>query len=130
MKFWSVPNHFAMALATLSLSLGVPAAFGADLTAEQIIVKTVKRAQSIRAANKQADYSYTKFAVTEEFNGKGRLTEKKEKFFQYEAGYGRLNQIKLNGRTLSGAELRKQDEEALQSRREITDSKSRQRDDN
>jgi len=41
-----------------------------SLTAQQIINKTVERAQSLRGSNKQADYSYSKFAVTEEFNAK------------------------------------------------------------
>jgi hypothetical protein len=130
MKFWFGPSRIGVALAAITLSSSVWSAFAADLTAQQIIAKTVRRAQAIRAANRQADYSYTKFAITEEFNNKGKLTEKKEKVFQYEAGYGRLSQLKLNGRALSGAEFRKQDEDALQERREVTDSKSRQRDDN
>src|SRR5204862_4620236 len=110
------PGHCAIALAGVLLSLNVSGASASDLTAEQIIQKTVRRAQGICAANRQADYSYTKFAVTEEFNAQGKLTEKKEKVLQFEAGYGRLSQLKLNGRTLRGAEFRKQDEEALHAR--------------
>jgi len=101
-----------------------------SLTAQQIINKTVERAQSLRGSNKQADYSYSKFAVTEEFNAKGKLKEKKEKLLEFQAGYGRLSQIKLNGRPLSGAEFRKQDEAAIEARQQATDSKSNRRDDN
>jgi hypothetical protein len=90
----------------------------------------VERAQSIRVFNRQADYSYSKFAVTEEFNGKGQLKEKKEKLLEFQSGYGRLSQVKLNGRALSGAEVRKQEEAAAEERQHATDSKSNKRDDN
>jgi hypothetical protein len=123
-----------MTLMLAGLASGAPGLFAAVsgdcLTAEQIMRKAVARAESIRGANRQANYSYTKFAVTEEFDGKGHLKEKKEKVLQFEAGYGRLSDLKLNGRTLRGAEFRKQDEAALQARQEVTDSKSTRRDDN
>lgn len=100
------------------------------LTARDIVRKTVARAQAIRVANKQSDYSYSKFAVTEEFNGKGRLKEKKEKTLEFQSGYGRLSKLKLNGRALSGAEFRKQEEAALEARQQAMVSKSNKRDDN
>jgi hypothetical protein len=133
MNFWSLTNRFASALAAVSLCGAT--AFGATgpstaLTADQIMKKTIDRAETIRTANKHVDYSYTKFSVTEEFDGKGKLTDKKEKVLQYEAGYGRLSALKLNGRAISGAEFRKQDEAAIHARQEVTDSKSNRRDDN
>jgi len=114
----------------LSPLISFSATDAAALTAEQIVKKTVERAQAIEVAGKQSDYSYTKFSVTEEFNGKGKLKEKKEKLLQFESGRGRLSQLKLNGRTLSGAEFRKQEEAALEVRQQATDSKSNRHEDN
>ncbi len=122
---------FVVAL-TLGCANG-PAVAATDapaLPAETIVRKMVERAQGIQSANKQAGYSYTKFAVTEEFNGKGQLKEKKEKLLQFESGYGRLSQLKLNGRALTGSEFRKQEQEALEARQQATDSKTSKRDDN
>jgi hypothetical protein len=102
----------------------------AALTAREIVKKTGERAQAIYAANRQSGYSYTKFAVSEQFDGKGKLREKKEKFLQFEAGHGRLTQIKLNGRSLTGAEFRKQEQAAIEARQQVTDSKSNKREDN
>src|SRR5712671_3377154 len=99
---------FAAAVSVFHTGTGFSAAAAGAFTAEQILKKTVERAQTIQSANKQSDYSYTKFSVTEEFNGKGRLKEKKEKLLQFESGRGRLSQLKLNGRTLTGSEFRKQ----------------------
>jgi len=131
--FRRVPVILSFAAAAaflLSPVIGFSAAAPEALTAEQIVKKTVERAQAIEAAGKQSDYSYTKFSVTEEFNGKGKLKEKKEKLLQFESGRGRLSQLKLNGRTLSGAEFRKQEEAALEARQQATDSKSNRHEDN
>src|SRR6185503_17003304 len=100
MKCWFRSKQCALTLLGLSLSpVNVFAAAPGDSpTAEQIIQKTVERAQRIQAANRQANYSYTKSAVTEEFDSKGHLKEKREKVLQFEAGYGRLSTLKLNGR--------------------------------
>ncbi len=114
----------------VSAASGFSAAAPSELTTEQIVKKTVERAQAIQAANQQANYSYTKFAVTEEFNAKGRLKEKKEKLLQFESGYGRLSQFRLNGRSLSGVEFRKQEQVAMEARQQATDSKSNKHDDN
>lgn len=100
------------------------------LSAEQVVRKMLERGQGPQSANKQANYSYTKLSVTEEFNGKGQLKEKKEKLLQFESGYGRLSQLKLNGRALTGSEFRKQEQEALEARQHVTDSKNARRDDN
>jgi len=102
----------------------------ADLTAEQVVKKAVERAQGICAANRQSDYSYVKLSVTEEFDNKGKLKEKKEKLFQYESGQGRVSQVKLNGRALKGVEFQKQEHGAIEIRQQMTDSKSDKRDDN
>jgi hypothetical protein len=114
--------------------LGMPllsaTATGDELTAEQIIKKTLDRAKAIRTANKQNGYSYTKMSVTEEFDNKGKVTDKKEKVLEFEAGYGRLSTLKLNGRAVTGAEFRKLDQAAIHARQEVTDSKSDRRDDN
>lgn len=129
--FCRVPVILSFAAAAAVL-LGIATGFSAtapELTAEQIVKKTVERAQTIQAANRQSDYSYTKFSVTEEFNGKGRLKEKKEKLLQFESGRGRLSQLKLNGRALTGAEFRKQEEAALEARQQVTDSKSNRHED-
>src|SRR5438445_6184391 len=94
--------RFGAAIAfLLGAGMDFAAAAPAALTAEQIVKKTVERAQGIQAANRQWDYSYTKFSVTEEFNGKGKLKEKKEKLLQFDSGRGHLSQLKLNGRELT-----------------------------
>src|SRR3954467_11141160 len=102
---------FGILAALSAILLTATQAFSAtapgSLSAQEIINKTVDRAQSLRGSNKQADYSYSKFAVTEEFNAKGKLKEKKEKLLEFQSGYGRLSQVKLNGRSLTGAEFRK-----------------------
>jgi hypothetical protein len=131
MSFKTAVRTFATVLAVALFARPVLAASAATtLSAQEIVKKTVERAQSIRVFNRQADYSYSKFAVTEEFNGKGKLKEKKEKLLEFQSGYGRLSQLKLNGRALSGAELRKQDEAGIEARQQATDSKSTKRDDN
>lgn len=116
--------------AVLSAGPAFSAAAPETLTAAQIVKKTGERAQAIYAANRQSGYSYAKFAVSEQFDGKGKLREKKEKFLQFEAGRGRLTQIKLNGRALAGAEFRKQEQAAIEARQQVTDSKSNKREDN
>src|SRR3954463_5580404 len=126
--------RFSMMLFSIALVAVCPGAVNvanADgLTAEQVVRKMIDHAQGIQSANKQANYSYTKVSTTEEFNGKGQLKEKKEKLLQFESGYGRLSQLKLNGRSLTGSEFRKQEQEAIEARQHVTDSKGSRRDDN
>jgi hypothetical protein len=122
------------AVVALTAALGLGRAFGASppatLTASEIVKKTGERAQAIYAANRQSGYSYSKSSVSEQFDGKGKLREKKEKILQFEAGHGRLTQIKLNGRSLTGAEFRKQEQAAIEARQQLTDSRSNKREDN
>jgi hypothetical protein len=124
-------NCLTLALAFfLSARLVHAAAPAGELTAEQIMKKTIERAKTTRAAKTQNNYSYTKVSVTEEFDGKGKLSEKKEKVLEFKQGYGQLSALKLNGRSITGAEFRKLDEAAIHARQEVTDSKSDRRDDN
>jgi len=125
-----ISSCIAVAAYLLSCAIGFSAAASGSLTVEQIVKKTVERAEGIQAANTQLDYSYTKFSVTEEFNGKGKLKEKKEKLLQFESGRGRLSQLKLNGRALSGAEFKRQEQAALEAHQQITDSKANRHEDN
>ena len=118
-----------------AIGLGARCGFSATastepLTAQQIVNKTVQHAQAIQNPNRQSDYSYSKFSVTEEFNAKGKLKEKKEKLLEFQSGFWRLNQLKLNGRALSGAEFRKQEQASQEARQQATDSKSGRHDDN
>ena len=58
------------------------------------------------------------------------MKERKEKTLLFEAGVGAVKEIKVNGRPVTGAALRKEEEATAQQRKNLTASKSGQRDDN
>ena len=110
----------------LSFSATAPTA----LSAGEIIKKTIARAQATQGANTRSNYSYIKRAVTEELDNNGTVKDKKEKLFFFKSGYGYLQQVKVNGAALSGAELKKQEESILKDSSQVTSSKTGKRDDN
>ncbi len=101
----------------------------APLTAEEIVQKTVARAQWVAESNPRAGYGYTKIAVIEDFDSKGQVKERKEKSFVFKAGRGSMAALKINGHVLCGAELQKQEEAAIRQRQAYSQGKSARRDD-
>src|SRR5260370_7564460 len=94
------------------------------LTAEEIVQKTVARAQWVAESNPRAGYGYTKIAVIEDFDSKGQVKERKEKSFVFKFGRGAMATLKINGHVLCGAELQKQEESAIRHRQPYTHDKS------
>ena len=102
----------------------------APLTADEVMKQAVARVQADLRQDLHTRYGYTKRAVIEDRDSDGQVKERKEKTLLFEAGLGSVQQIKINGKAISGAALRKEEEAAAQQRKNLTASKSGQRDDN
>jgi len=91
--------------------------------------KAIGRANAASGDARRADYAYTKQVVVQDFDPQGRVTETKEKLFRFRAGLGSLEGVKVNGRQMEGARLRKEEEHFARQTAQLTDSKGCKRDD-
>jgi hypothetical protein len=117
---------FLVLSASNGFSLNTPP----TLTPEEVVEKAVTRAQWSRKANQRKHYTYTKLSIMEELDGKGQVTERKEKLFAFQSGLASLKYVKINGQTLSAADRKKQEQTSVHNRQQLTDSKSTSKDDN
>lgn len=93
------------------------------LSASEVMARAVARAQQVA---ERPRYSYTKTSVQEELDGKGNVKERKEKLYDvvFDAGFSRLHLVRVNGQSLSGAQLRKQEEHEGKDREQMSDFKA------
>ena len=97
------------------------------LTADEIMSRAVATAQSNYSARVTRDYAYRKTTVTEVLDGKGAVSDRKEKVYLVQSGKALLQQMKCNGELVSAEQLRKEDRRTSEARQEVTESKSSQR---
>src|SRR5947209_4704526 len=101
----------------------------ASLTADEIMRKAIGRANAASGDARRADYAYTKQVIVQDFDPHGRVTETKEKLFRFQAGLGSLEEVKVNGRQIDGARLKKEEEHFARQTSQLIDTKGCKRDD-
>jgi hypothetical protein len=103
-----------------------------SLTADEIMQKAVKRAESNEVRDSKPNYTYTKHTITEERDTKGRLKDRKEKLYQIvvESGWASAKLIQLNGQSPSPEEVRRLQEKEAAERQKLTDSRLSKNGDN
>ncbi len=104
---------------------------GLTLSPDEIVAKTVERAEEVRSRESRPGYLYTKHTVTEDLDHKGHVKDRKEKLYEVSvtAGLSYLKLLQLNGQNLSAAELKKQEEHEAAERQKMTDAKPGQKGD-
>jgi hypothetical protein len=125
----AVRAHFALLLWALGAGAAERPAISGDLTAEQIVERTVTRAKWTHGLKRHTNYTYDKKTVTEEFDGKGRIRYRKEKVLQFQSGVGTVTELKINDKPVAARELRKE-AESTADRQHLTRGKSARKDDN
>ncbi len=100
-----------------------------ELTAEQIVQAAIQRAQWA-GTNLQKNYNYDKTSIVEELDSKGNVKSRKEKVLQFESGVGTLKELKVNGKSATLPEVKKQEAQTTSDRQHIAPSKATRRDDN
>ncbi len=80
------------------------------LTAAEIIRRTVERSETAEEREAASNYQFRKRTVTEELDGKGRVTTRKEKLYDVlvQAGQSKEKLVEVNGKALPPRELKKQ----------------------
>ena len=98
------------------------------LSADDIIQKAVRRAESHEAL---PNYLYDKHTVTENLDIRGAVKDRTEKFYEVlvESGFSYLKLTRLNGKNLTPAQLKKQEDSELAQRQKATGAKAGQRGD-
>jgi hypothetical protein len=88
-------------------SLRAESASPSPLTAQEIIGKAVARSQQGPPAG-HTGFTYTKVSVTEEFNGSGKVKERKEKVYEvsFRDGASSTRLLEVNGRAPGEGELK------------------------
>src|SRR5688572_420418 len=101
---WLKPTTVALYVCAGGMAVAAQRVAPAELTADQIVQRTVLRAQFVHTLNKQTNYSYQKTSTVEELDGKGKVKNRKEKVLAFESGLGTLKELKVNGEVLSDRE--------------------------
>jgi hypothetical protein len=86
-----------------------------QLKADEIIGKAVERSQSPVVRTDRPSFTYTKVAVTEEFDAAGKVKEHKEKVYQvsFRGGSSFAKLLEVNGHAPAEADLKKQADNEL-----------------
>lgn len=106
------------------------ASIPSGITVEQIVERVLSRAQIAYGSNRQTNFAYDKTTVTEELDGKGRVTSRKEKVLAFDCGVGTLKELKINGKPASDREIRKIEAERAAERQRAGVGHASRRDDN
>jgi len=114
----------------VTVLLVLPARATKALTAEEIMRKTVVKADGASNVNPRINYAYNKVAITEKLNGSGKVDERKEKLIRIKSGKGSLLQIKINGKLLPPDELRREQAQSQAEDERLNDSRVSRRTDN
>ena len=75
----------------------------------------------------RSNYTFLKLIVTEETDNKGKLRERKEKEVLMASGRTVIQQIRINGKALSGTELLRQRELDAKARQQFAQTKTAKR---
>ena len=107
-----VPRVFLPILLVISGFSPHATASPAELSGENIIQKAVERASSGRNGPESPGYTYTKVNVTEQFDSKGRVKERKERRFQvyFRAGTSYVKLLQVDGHAPAQADVKFQTE--------------------
>src|SRR5262245_56696859 len=102
-----------------------------SMSAEDVIQKAVERSQRRQVKGQQPAYTYTQVSITEAFDSKGKVKERKEKVSQvyFKDGVTHVKLLEVNGRAPAGADLKKQAEDEKDVREMTGKSKSDRKDD-
>ena len=111
----------------LSAALVPPARGEKPLSSEEIAQRMLDRIEASYNNPIRTNYTFLKFIVTEEVDNKGKLREKKEKEVLMQNGRSSIQQIRINGRALSGVELRRQTELEAKARQQFAQTKTAKR---
>ena len=103
----------------------------APLSADQIIQKAVERSRTVNALHARPNYFYDKHTVREDLDSNGVLKERTEKGYEVtvESGMSYLKLTQVNGKNLSPAEQKKQNDREIAERQKMTDAKPGQKGD-
>jgi len=95
-------------------------------TGQEIMERAAKRSQSAESRQDRPDYTYHKQTVTDELDSKGLLKDRQEKQYEVsvQAGLSQLHLTQLNGKELTPAERKKQDQKEAAELQKMTDRKS------
>lgn len=121
-------GYWRVVIFLLLLALGLATAKA--LTADEIMRKTVAKADSASNANPRINYLYNKTSVTEKLDAKGKVAERREKLIRIKSGKGSVVQIKINGKPLPGEELAREQAEVQAEDQRMNDSRVARRSDN
>jgi hypothetical protein len=96
------------------------------LSGDDVMQKALARGQYRAAAVGRPAYTYTKVLVAEELDTAGKVKKREEKVYavRFQAGSTSMKLLEVDGRPLSGVELRKQTEDEAKSDRSLGPSKS------
>jgi len=97
-----------------------------NLSGDDLMQKAVARSKHRAAAAGQPAYTYNKVMVTEELDTAGTVKKREEKVYaaRFQADSTSLRLVEVDGRPLSGAELKKQLADEAKSDRALGPSKS------
>jgi len=127
-------RSFALAGLLMAGLVAAPAFARAEtaLSADDIMRHAVERAESLSSSVARPDYTYTKHTVTDELDAQGHVKGRKEKLYEVlvESGLSYLKLLQVDGRQLSGEQLRKQQERDAAERQKLTDSQPGRKGDN
>src|SRR2546422_5277800 len=128
LDYWLKRLCIVFSLCAGGMVFAAPAS--SELTAEQIVQAAIQRAQWAGTSNPQKSYNYDKTSIIEELDSKGHVKNRKEKLLQFESGVGTLKELKVNGKTATLPELKRQEAQTTSERQHIAPSNSARRDDN
>jgi len=101
----------------------------AELTAEQIVQRTMARAQFAQKFNRQTNFTYQKTTMVEELDGKGQIKSSKEKVLEFERGVGTIKEMRKNGKPLA-LPAKAETSEGAADREQVVKAPRNRRDDN
>ena len=116
--------------AVLLLVIVLPLPTANALTADEIMRRTVAKADAASNAGPRASYLYYKTSTTEKLNGSGKVLERKEKLIEIKSGKGSVIHMKLNGKPVPLEELQREQAQAQTEDQRMNDSRVARRNDN
>ena len=128
LEYWLKRLCIVVSLCATGIAFAAPSS--GDLSADEIVQQAVKRAQWAGDSNPQKEYNYEKTSIIEELDGQGRVKSRKEKLLQFQAGVGTLKELKVNGKTATLPEVKKQEAQTTSDRQHLTQKNTARRDDN
>ena len=130
MQVRTLPLARHLFIAAILPLLGIALPQSKALTADEIMQKTVSKADRATNGSPRQNYEYNKTAVTEKLDAKGNVAERREKLIRIKSGRGSVIQIKLNGQPLSQDDLKREQAQVEAEDERMNDSRVARRNDN